>query len=140
MQIGQAAHPMSLSLSEITPKAIQQRKYTGQVRLKASLQISYLPKTVTFTLFFNILGRVLPDNHEPPRPSPQLLTVSKRFLSFVPQMSCRFNALQKTDLCEQKAVNRQQISAEKHKNTVFREKRFSQQFEYGRIYLRIYGR
>ena len=57
MQIGQAAHPMSLSLSEITPKAIQQRKYTGQVRLKASLQISYLPKTVTFTLFFNALGR-----------------------------------------------------------------------------------
>ena len=102
VQIGQAAHPMSLSLSEITPKAIQQRKYTGHVRLKASLQIRYLPKTVTFTLFFNILGRVLPDNHEPPRPSPQLLTVLKRFLSFVPQMSCRFNALQKTDLCKQK--------------------------------------
>jgi len=57
-----------------------------------------------------------------------------------PQISCRFNALQKTDLCEQKAVNRHQISAEKHKNTVFREKHFSQQFEYGRIYLRIYGR
>ena len=57
-----------------------------------------------------------------------------------PQISCRFNALQKTDLCEQKAVNRHRISAEKHKNTVFREKHFSQQFEYGRIYLRIYGR
>ena len=85
VQIGQAAHPMSLSLSEITPKAIQQRKYTGQVRLKASLQISYLPKTVTFTLFFNILGRVLPDNHEPSRPSPKLLTISKRFLSFSPK-------------------------------------------------------
>jgi len=42
-------------------------------------------------------------------------------------------------------VNRKQsmgskISAETQKNTVFREKHFSQLFEYGRIYLRIYGR
>ena len=32
------------------------------------------------------------------------------------------------------------ISAETQKNTVFREKHFSRLFEYGRIYLRIYGR
>ena len=42
-------------------------------------------------------------------------------------------------------VNRKQsmgsrISAETQKSTVFREKHFSQLFEYGRIYLLIYGR
>ena len=64
------------------------------------------------------VAAVAPDSHD-------LETIFELF----PQISCRFNALQKTDLCEQKAVNRHQISAEKHKNTVFREKHFSQQFE-----------
>ena len=53
-------------------------------RFKISSCIDYLPKTVTFTMFFNALRHVLPNSLKLSRSSPQLLTMLVRFLRFFP--------------------------------------------------------
>ena len=53
-------------------------------RFKIPSCIDYLPKTVTFTMFFNALRHVLPNSLKLSRSSPQLLTMLVRFLRFFP--------------------------------------------------------
>jgi hypothetical protein len=56
-------------------------------------------------LFFNILRRVLPNNHEPSRPSPKLLTISKRFLSFSPKFLADLTLYKKLTYVSKKPSN-----------------------------------
>ena len=68
-------------LRPASPNPESSARFTGN-RFNPPLQINHLPKTVTFTMFFNALRYVLPNNLKPSRPSPQLFSVLTRFSRF----------------------------------------------------------
>ena len=92
-------------------------------------------------MFFNALRHVLPNSLKPSQAvalaSHDLDTIFKIFPSkCLADLMLYFNL---TYVSRKQSIG-SRISAETQKNTVFREKHFSRLFEYGRIYLRIYGR